>query len=544
MNPGLRFLLRNSLRGRLRFLRRRMRTVKGAVSVIATGGFLLLIVAAQLAGRFMGEPGLPREEVLLFGPLLVLLLFIPQLLTSRGLHFTPHEVDFLFPAPVTRRERMAYHLASRVPSQMFAGLWAALYTARHAPLLLAGIAGMVLAITFTYLLAQWVALLRVAGEQALAPLPRRVAEGAIMALVAAPVVLAWAATPAGAGFWTRLGMAARAPAVRALTLPLRPFTELYAAPSAVAALPWLAAALLLCGAMAATILATDVPYEEKALAVSRRINERLARQRSGERGSAPRRREGKRGRRVPVPSLAFLGGAAPLARRHLLSLVRNPRTILPLVVLVALFAGAGVMLPRGGEDAAVAVGLLAGGIMVLLLMGLGMRLDFRADLDRMAFLRSLPLHPLSVAVGQLFAGTLVVSLLLAAAGGAYLVLAGIALPAEAALGVLVLPVLVWCLLAVDNALFLLLPYRPPAPGDPTAAYSGRNLLAVLLKVLVLGAVFAVTGLAAWGAYALSGGSAVAAAATAGVVLLALAALLTMGVAAAFSAFDVHHDVPA
>lgn len=543
MNPGLRFLLRRSLRGRLRFLARRMRTAKGAVSVIATGGFLLLIVGAQLAGRWMGEPGLPREEVLRFGPLFLLVLFIPQLLASRGLHFSPSEVDFLFPAPVTRRERMAYHLASRVPAQMFAGLWAALYTARNAPLLLGGIAGMVLAITFTYLLAQWVALLRVRGEQALPPLPRRVVEGVLLALVAAPVVLAWMATPADAGIWTRLGMVAEAPAVRALTLPLRPFAELYAAPSAGAALPWLATALLLCGAMAAVILVTDVPYEEKALAVSRRINERVARMRSGE-GSAPRRREGARARRVPVPRLAFLGGAAPLARRHLLSLVRNPRTVLPLVLLVALFAGAGLMLPQGGDDTAVSMGLLAGGVMVLLFMGLGMRLDFRADLDRMAFLRSLPLRPLTVAVGQLFAGTVVVSFLVAAAGAAYLAMAGIALPAEAAVGVLVLPVLVWCLLAVDNALFLLLPYRPPAPGDPTAVYSGRNLLAVLLKMLVLGAVFVVTGLSAWGAYALSGGSVAAAAGVAGVVVLALAALLTLGVAAAFSAFDVHHDVPA
>lgn len=542
MNPGLRFLLRRSLRGRLRFLGRRMRTAKGAVSVIATGGFLLLIVGAQLAGRWMGEPGLPREEVLLFGPLFLLLLFVPQLLASRGLHFTPSEVDFLFPAPVTRRERMAYHLAARVPAQMLAGLWAALYTARNAPLLSAGIAGMVLAITFTYLLAQWVALLRVRGEQALPPLPRRVAEGALLALAAAPVVLAWAATPADAGIWTRLGMVAEAPAVRVLTLPLRPFAELYAAPSAAAALPWLAVALLLCAAMAAVILATDVPYEEKALAVSRRINERAARQRSGGGASASRRREGTRARRVPIPRLAFLGGAAPVARRHLLSLARAPRTLLP-VLLVGVLAIGAVLLAGQGEDASTAAGLLAGAFMVLLFMGLGMRLDFRADLDRMAFLKSLPLRPITVAVGQLFPGTLVVSLVLMTAGVGCAVAAGTVPPPEAATVLLVVPVLVWCLLAVDNALFLLLPYRPPAPGDPTSAYSGRNLLLVLLKLLALSTLLGVTALTAWGAHALSGGSVAAAAGAAGVVVLALAALLTAGVAAAFSAFDVHRDVP-
>ena len=58
MNPGLRFLLRRSLRGRLRFVGRRMRTAKGAVSVVGTGIFLLLVVGVQLAGRWMGEPGL------------------------------------------------------------------------------------------------------------------------------------------------------------------------------------------------------------------------------------------------------------------------------------------------------------------------------------------------------------------------------------------------------------------------------------------------------------------------------------------------------
>lgn len=553
MNPGLVFLLRASWRGRLRFVVRRMKTVKGAAGMLGTGLFLGVVVGAQVVARWAGGGhGLPREPILMYGPPLFLLMILPQVVTARGLHFHPAEIGFLFPAPVGRRELLAYQLASRLPLQALAGVWVALYTARNPPLLGAGMAAVSLALVFAYALAQWIALLRVAAEARLPAAARRVAGAVVVGVPVAALLWTWRGLPATAPVWSRVGMMAVSPAVQGPAQLMRPFAELYAAPSALSALGWSVECAAMCAVVVALVLATGVPFEEKALVVSQKANDRLARMRSGratlpaEGAPAPRPAW-----RVSVPRLAFLGRAEPLARRHLLEMVHAPRSLLgPLMLVVALGGGVLFAAAQGTDrdapgDAALRAGIALASVVLLpsLLAG-GLRMDFRGDLDRMPFLKSLPLPAVTVAVGQLVPGALLITTIQLVLAGAVVAVTRVAPPPWSAGVALVLPVVAWCLLAVDNALFLLMPYRPPPPGTPASPYTGRNLLVMLLKMLSLVVVFGITGVAAWAAYLLGGRSPLAAGGAAAVALLGMAVVLTLAVGAAFAAFDVNRDVPA
>src|SRR5688572_25524078 len=108
MNAGLTYLLQRSATGRLRLFRRRLKCFKGAA--LFAGGLLMVffLVLPQVLiathGREMGAAPREPHAVRLWGPFTLLLVIIPGLFSTGGLYFRPAEIDFLFPAPVSRRE--------------------------------------------------------------------------------------------------------------------------------------------------------------------------------------------------------------------------------------------------------------------------------------------------------------------------------------------------------------------------------------------------------------------------------------------------------
>jgi hypothetical protein len=297
--------------------------------------------------------------------------------------------------------------------------------------------------------------------------------------------------------------------------------------------------------MVGLVLSFDVAFTERSLAVGRRMQRRLSRGRSA-RGadgdSAPSRSPGFRLRapRVPLP-----GRAGPLAWRQATELLRTPRALVaPLVFgaiwLVAMFGG---MRAAAGDPESATTSLLATALLMPVIFGNPVPFDFRRDLDRLAYLRSLPLRPMAVAIGQIlpaaafFAGFELLVLL-----GAVL-LAGTVPPVWlGAAAVLALPV-AWSATAVENLLFLILPYRVGPDGRAGSQFLGKALLLMVLKVLTLG-VLAVAGFAAWwGVIALTA-SAPAAIAAAGLTMFIPAVPLTWLVGRTFARFDLTRDAPA
>ncbi len=169
--------------------------------------------------------------------------------------------------------------------------------------------------------------------------------------------------------------------------------------------------------------------------------------------------------------------------------------------------------------------------------------DFRGDIDRMPTLKSLPVVPWRLALGQLLAPTLVLSLL------QWVIVAGCAVLAPEQWLILIaialyVPVYCFLLIAIENLLFLLSPVRIMAatPGDFQAL--GRNVLLAVGKIAGLMVTLSVAAGVGAIAYFLSAENTMIALAAAWPVVALCGAALVPLVALAFQWFDVGRDTPA
>jgi len=541
VNPGLRLLAWRLARGRVRLVGRRLRTVRGALAVVATVLFLAAFAALQVwrataPGMRGGDPS--PQTLRTFVPALVTVLTIIAAVSERGLYFSPAEIGFLFPAPVGRRELLLYNLWTRLGVQVLSGLWVSVYTIGYAPIAAAGFAAVMLAFVFMYVAAQALALGATALEAYLSPLVRRLVRTAAIAGVLVIVAsAALGAAPGTAG--QRFRVVLESPAVRAVSLVARPFGELFAATTAGSALGWGVASAALVALAAMLVLSFDVAYTERSLAVGQRMQRRLSRMLSA-RGDGDDAAAGPPPRfRLRAPRLPLPGRAGPLAWRQMTELLRTPRALIsPLVFgavwLVAMFGG---IHASEGDTGAVQTSVLTTALLMPVIFGNPLPFDFRRDLDRLPYLRSLPLRPIAVAMGQIFPAALFFALfelvvLLGAAALTGAVPAGWIVAAVA----LVLPV-AWCTAALENLLFLWMPYRVGPDGRAGAQFLGKALLLMLMKLVTLGIV-GVLGFAAWYGLRLLGAPGLLAVAAAALAMSIPCFPLTWWVGRTFARFDL------
>ncbi|HET7231323.1 MAG TPA: putative ABC exporter domain-containing protein [Longimicrobium sp.] len=544
MNAGLGLLALRLARGRVRLLARRMRTVKGAIGVGGTALFLIGIAALQVWSATNPEvrsaPPSPETLRITIPAIIVVLTFLSAI-SERGLYFTPPETGFLFPAPVGRRELLVYNLVTRLGVQVLSALWVAIFTLRYAPRLPSGLAAVILGFVFIYVAAQAVSLGTTALEAHFSPAVRR-----IVRLVAIGGLLAVAAsaashTPPGAP-GGRMRAVLDAPAVRAVSIVARPIAELFAATSLTGALLWGVASLAVIGGLVAAVLGFDVAYTERSLAVGARVQARRRRMRSTTGADADAAPPSSRRLRIAAPRRLLPGRAGALAWRQLTELARTPRAIItPLIVggawVVAMFGGARA---AEGDPIALQATVLSSGLVLPIVFGNPLPFDFRRDLDRVAFLRSLPLSPWSVAMGQVFPSALSFAVF------EMLVLIGVAaltrsVPAEwiAVAAVLVFPI-AWASAAMENLMFLLMPYRVGNDGRAGSQFLGKTLLLMVLKLVTL-ALLGVGGGAAWLGVRLLTDAMWPGIVAAAVVMGVLCLPLTWLVGRAFVRFDFTHD---
>jgi hypothetical protein len=545
VNAGLAYLLKATVRGFARRTGRRMRTFRGFVSTI----FGLLFFLALLGGQVMAlmyDRTLPRDhgETVLTISAILMLLLVPSLVAADAPFFWPQEVQFLFPAPLTRGELLLYQMLRSGWVQAFSGLWVGLMSIRLAFHPLASVGAGVLAMIYIFVVANLVGLLKLAVGDRLPP-PARALVKPALAVAAGATALAFYRRIQRVGASDAIAEAFASTWMQVATLPTRPLGETFAARSWTEGLAWggISAALILGVATAA--MASRVDFRERSLVSSARRFERLRRMRASRTGYAPA--SGPARRRLPVPSFGFLGAAAPLARRQVFELGRGLRTLWGLLFTAAVAFFYVIVMPGLLDDGS--PGPVLGITLVVLvvvfpMLGSGnFSIDFRRDLERMAYLRSLPLPPLAVAVGQVFTSAAVIAgvnlalVVLAAALAGWRVAPDLA--AMAAAGAV--PV-AWLAVTLENWLFLLFPTRTQADGGQQNAFLGKQIIKLLFKTLMLGVVAAVAGLAA------AGGAWVAGpwGAAAGVVLIVLLACAgaTALLARAYRGFDFTVDSPA
>lgn len=534
MNPGLIHLLKKAPVARLRFARRRLKGTKGLLQVaglalvllLMVGGNLASMAALRLSGRWEAQAAADLASTRRWGPVLLTIVLLTVAATARAPTFRPAEVAFLFPAPIPRRDLLAYQMASRLGLALLTALWLTLLLPQRLGGPITGWLGLSLVVA-------WVEVSKVAAGIAAAAVPdrtalgARVAAGTAIALVLAP---AWRATAGAGPLQERLATFAGTGPVRVLTAPARPFIDAVTATDLRAFLPPALLAAAMIAGLGGLALTWDFPWTEAAL---------------GRRRDGRAKPEGRRPARggYSLPHLPFLGGAGPLARRQLVELGRTPRALLAPAIVPAAMACSFAWALRGAGPTALAA-LSPPVVMAILLPVLMHRggFDFHRDLDRMAWLKSLPVPAGAVAAGQVLPSAAALLLTQGVGAAATLAVGGRLAPEVLAALAVVLPPLAFVVAATDNAVFLLVPYRPPSPGDGGLPIRGRLMLHAFARMASLGAVLGSAALAGvvagW-----STGSTVAGFAAATAWLYALCVPALWVVTEMFRRFDVTTDVP-
>ncbi len=134
MDPALLLLWRLRLRA---FFRRMGKTLRKPKGVLLTLVGLAVFAPWLLSIAYAPREAMPwdPEKVRRFGPLVLLGFAATTLVFSSGeraLFFTPAEIDFLFPAPFSRRALLAYKTVGVIFGVFFSSLFIVLATLRTA----------------------------------------------------------------------------------------------------------------------------------------------------------------------------------------------------------------------------------------------------------------------------------------------------------------------------------------------------------------------------------------------------------------------------
>ena len=195
--------------------------------------------------------------------------------------------------------------------------------------------------------------------------------------------------------------------------------------------------------------------------------------------------------------LARFGGMGPLVWRQLKG-VKNYRSSLLFAMAVPSVLAC---LPAFAYENTNMVLLNVVGALVFysfILLPTALKFDFRRDLDRFPILKSLPLHPLSIVIGQLTTPVLVSSLFQIVVFAMVSVFHPIPFVFAAASIILLVPLNV-LIFAIENLIFLLFPYRVAQEGfavflRSTLTFTAKGVLFLAALIFVVAWAFTVDNL--------------------------------------------------
>jgi hypothetical protein len=539
MDRALWLLLRLRLVGQLRRWVRNLSTLKGLLlTLVGALLFLPMVVVSVFAPRVQlaAQLALIRRH----GALVLFALFLVNLvLTSeeRAVYFSPAEVEFLFTGPFHRRQLLLYRMAGGVFSSVCAALLMVFVFAHHATAFLPAFVGLFLMIEEMVLITMALGLL-VSTLGALAFNRQRK-----LLLLALATLLVIALLPRGQGplardAWELLDRLEQSRVIQVLASPFQPPVMAFTATTLWPELAgWSLVGLAIVLGVAMVILALDAEYYEATAAASTRIYARIRAVRRGTAMSRPVRN------RLALPMLPWWGGLGPALWRQLTTAVRHPDRF-GFLVLLCLWGCAPAFLVEGRHGIGVQhamllalVGLLSISMVAPMMIGF----SFRADVDRMDTLKSLPIPAPALVAGELAVPVLWLSL---AEMLSLCVVAGWHRDPRGLLeALLFLPLYNALLIGLEAIMFLWFPSRTVPGSTLDFASLGRQLLALTITLLFLAVVLGVSaGLGALVYYFVVSSWLV----TLAVAWLTLAgwvaALLPLAVLA-FHQFDVARDTP-
>ncbi len=525
-----------------RSVRRRM--LRGAKSV---RGAAFLLLGTIIFSLWLGpslwlasttartDPQIVKNVV----PVFLLMICLMNLVTSAGekaIAFSPAEVDFLFPAPFTRRQLLAYKIGKSAAAAMFASLILSLVLLKHAQMWIACYVGVILTLLFTQFFSTIVML----AIQSVAERAHSRARKLVLG-VAAAVLVVGLMQARGASVDAKpldiVNHLRQSPVIRAVLTPFGVFGNTLTAPHIYPdLLKWGGVALCVDAAMLWIIFSLDTNFMEAGIAAGQRHYDRVRRMRRGGLTAI----SSKSTIRWHLPPFPWAGGAGPIAWRQITAALRGSRGLLLVLLFGGLVVGPGVLLGRSHRDA---TGPIVTGLAWLtVFLSSTLKFDFRGDVDQMENLKALPIRPAAVALGQLAAPTLLMTVVHAV----LLVTAAILSPASRhyliAAVFLSLP-LNGLLFSVENLTFLLFPSRmaTASPGD--LQNFGRQAVLFFLKIVILIAAAGIATVCAGALWMMIGFKLIPLAIVAWIVLMLEVAALIPAMAFAFMRYDPSANTP-
>ncbi|HZW33855.1 MAG TPA: putative ABC exporter domain-containing protein [Isosphaeraceae bacterium] len=549
MNPALFKLLWLSTKAAFRRALRGVRTVRGALLVLFTLGFLALMLVPQVitAITMSGRPEMARiaetsELFAPFGLLLIALLLVFTAAGERAIYFTPAEVDLLFSAPFARRELLLYKLEKGTLGLVATSLFMSLMMLNNFRSWLSGFVGILLSLAMLRLLAMTTAMAGQIVAESLYNRARRLLLGVVLLLLLMGLAQV-ARRVQGGGIAELVASVRDSGTLQVLVAPFRVFTRTIFAGAWFPDLAgWAAASLAINLGLLTVILKMDANYLESAAAISQRLYEQLRRIKQGGGLAMP---ASSRGLRIHLPHPPWLGGAGPVAWRQLLLAIRTSRHVFFATMgLAVVFFTVLVAADPGPDSAGLASGMGIGMTAYLtFLFAMQLPWAFRGDLDHMDVLKTLPLHPMVLAVGELAGGVLLLTLIQVVILALFTAAAPASIPAMLAAAAFALP-FNGMILGLNNLLFLIYPVRLMTGTAFDFQTFGRSLLFFSLLFLLLIPLFGIPAGIGGLACLLIGFSWPVFALTAWLVLVAELLPVVILVAWAFQRFDPSTQMPA
>lgn len=478
IHSALWMLMRLQVRAALRRMWQLTKTWKGRFILLV--GFVMF--GFWLLGSFVGtrtSGGITTSSLRGFGSLGLASLWFISLVFTRpegGVVFRPAEVEFLFPAPISRRQLLLYRIICNSLISLPTAIIFSMFFARNTPMWLGAFLGIWLA--FQLLSVSQMAWQLICGIAQQTFIAR--SRGLILTLLAIGIAVAAIFGLQGSRLSVEsLKDLAETPVARVLLTPFQPYSATMAANGlgALAINGGIALAINL--AIIALILRLDGNFMEASVNASQRLAQHMSKARRGV-GTFSQGNKSLRG--LQIPMLPRLGGAGPIAWHQFTGFLRSAGSMALLLTITSVSVSWPLLLSQKSLSIERALPVLV--MLSIVVLPQFVRYDFRAEVDRMPVLKSLPLNPYAVVVGELITPILVVG---CAQLGLLTVLFFIgSTPAWIIISIaaFVLPVDL-ITYEVENFLFLLIPFREQHSRQGITAIA-RVSLTMMLKFALMG----------------------------------------------------------
>lgn len=533
-HPALWKLISLQWKGGFRQFLRSLRTFRGLfqlafIVAILTQNKITMYFAGSWAGQTPAVVG-PIEKFMaaaLFACTVYIVLFSSG---ESTVYFTASEVAFLFPAPFSRKQILAYKLLKSLLGIIALSFIFALLSTSQIGMILPRWFAIVLTMSFIQLLTMNVAFARHVMREKMHLMIRQVV-GLIIALILVvalnqlrPLLMVHSLKD-----YEKIlqELTEGSPVLE----PFRAFSRAIFAPDWITFVPWASILVVIDGLLLVLAFRLDALSLEVALAVSEKMTARIKLMQTkgiwqgfGATSSVARRR---------IPLFPHWSGIGPIVWQRMTTMFRTSTKLLWLLAgAVALATFAVYQIAQANSDAKMAP---FAGLGFMCYVSLLITLTLQNEIEHVGYLKSLPLRTRSIVLGEVIGVPILLSViqLLFIIGEACFFpdFAGWLIPAAC----LTFP-FNFLLAGVDKLVFYVYPTRlaKGTPGDFQNA--GKQMIYMTLKMLTIFAAFAIVGISVLpGAILLE--SPIVSVASAVIVMLIECAVLVPLLVVAFDRFD-------